>query len=77
MAGDGDDVALAATRADVGQRDESGRKGGGGRGDDYRGGGGRREALLSLLRMTTMGGIFPRCWRNADGCVDAAVPSDR
>jgi hypothetical protein len=33
-------------------------------------GGGRLEASLSLRRTTTMGGIFPRRWRDGDGCGD-------
>jgi hypothetical protein len=41
------------------------------------GGGGRREASSLLRRTTTMDGIFPRTRRDANGCGDAAVPSDR
>ncbi len=79
-------------KADVGWHDESGRGmeedavtkaagmsscGGGGVDDATRGGGGRLEASLSLWRTATMGGIFPRPWRDGKGCGDAAVPSDR
>ena len=83
------DPQLAATRAGVGWRDESGRgveedtvttaagmlsRGGGGRWTKrLQGGGGRCEASSSLRRTTMTGGVFPRRQRDANGCGDAAV----